>query len=181
MNAVVDALTDLGIRHLDMPATPQRGGGRSRTHPCRWRRNKGRGGKQHVRIRVSSPDVAKRGSRSSVRQRRREDHCGGQTLIPTLKQRLAQPSDVIDLGSIAELRGIREEGGGLVIGATTRHAEVAGSEVVRRVIPVLAELANGIGDAQVRNGARWAVDLQQRPVGGLSGCTGRAGSDGPNQ
>ena len=76
---------------------------------------------------------------------------GGQTLIPTLKQRLAQPSDVIDLGAIAELRGIREEGGGLVIGATTTHGEVAGSEVVRRVIPELAELANGIGDAQVRN------------------------------
>ena len=76
---------------------------------------------------------------------------GGQTLIPTLKQRLAQPSDVIDLGAIDELRGIREEGGGLVIGSTTRHAEVAGSEVVRRVIPELAELANGIGDAQVRN------------------------------
>ena len=76
---------------------------------------------------------------------------GGQTLIPTLKQRLAQPSDVIDLGAIAELRGIREEGGGLVIGATTPHAEVASSEVVRRVIPVLAHLAEGIGDAQVRN------------------------------
>jgi carbon-monoxide dehydrogenase medium subunit len=76
---------------------------------------------------------------------------GGQTLIPTLKQRLAQPSDVIDLGAIAELRGIREEGGGLVIGATTPHAEVAASEVVRRVIPVLANLAEGIGDAQVRN------------------------------
>jgi carbon-monoxide dehydrogenase medium subunit len=76
---------------------------------------------------------------------------GGQTLIPTLKQRLAQPSDVIDLGGVAELHGIREEGGGLVIGATTKHAEVAGSDIVRRLIPELAELANGIGDAQVRN------------------------------
>ncbi|UEM06393.1 xanthine dehydrogenase family protein subunit M [Skermanella rosea] len=76
---------------------------------------------------------------------------GGQTLIPTLKQRLAQPSDVVDLGGIAELRGICEDGDTLVIGATTPHAEVAASAVVRRLIPALAKLAEGIGDAQVRN------------------------------
>ncbi len=76
---------------------------------------------------------------------------GGQTFIPTLKQRLAQPSDLVDLSAIAELRGIREEGGGLTIGATTPHAEVAASEVVRRVIPALADLAETIGDPQVRN------------------------------
>ncbi|MCW2243819.1 FAD binding domain-containing protein [Azospirillum canadense] len=76
---------------------------------------------------------------------------GGQTLLPTLKQRLARPSDLIDLGQIAELKGIREEGGGLMIGAFTRHAEVAHSDLVRRVIPSLADLAEGIGDRQVRN------------------------------
>jgi carbon-monoxide dehydrogenase medium subunit len=76
---------------------------------------------------------------------------GGQTYIPTLKQRLAQPTDVIDLGAIAELRGIKEEAGGVTIGATTRHAEVAGSAVVKRLIPALAALAEGIGDPQVRN------------------------------
>ncbi|UEM22163.1 xanthine dehydrogenase family protein subunit M [Skermanella mucosa] len=76
---------------------------------------------------------------------------GGQTLIPTLKQRLAQPSDVVDLGAVADLRGIREDGDALVIGATTPHAEVAASAVVQRLIPALAKLAEGIGDAQVRN------------------------------
>ncbi|UEM23757.1 xanthine dehydrogenase family protein subunit M [Skermanella mucosa] len=76
---------------------------------------------------------------------------GGQTLIPTLKQRLAQPSDVVDLGAVAELRGICEDGDTLVIGATTPHAEVAASAVVKRLIPALAKLAEGIGDAQVRN------------------------------
>jgi aerobic carbon-monoxide dehydrogenase medium subunit len=76
---------------------------------------------------------------------------GGMTYIPTLKQRLAQPSDLIDLGGISELKGIREGGGGLVIGAMTPHAEVARSETVRRVIPALAQLAEHIGDAQVRN------------------------------
>jgi carbon-monoxide dehydrogenase medium subunit len=76
---------------------------------------------------------------------------GGQTLLPTLKQRLAQPSDVIDLGGIGELKGIKEEGGGITIGAMTRHADVASSELVRRVIPSLADLAELIGDPQVRN------------------------------
>lgn len=76
---------------------------------------------------------------------------GGQTYIPTLKQRLAQPSDVIDLSGIAELRGITEENGGVTIGAMTCHADVASSDVVKRVIPALADLAEGIGDPQVRN------------------------------
>ena len=76
---------------------------------------------------------------------------GGMTYLPTLKQRLAQPSDLIDLGAIAELKGIKEEAGGITIGAMTRHADVAGSAVVRRVIPALAALAELIGDPQVRN------------------------------
>ncbi|MGY0711140.1 FAD binding domain-containing protein [Azospirillum argentinense] len=76
---------------------------------------------------------------------------GGQTLLPTLKQRLARPSDLIDLGQIPELQGIREEAGGLTVGAFTRHAQVAHSDVVQRVIPALASLAEGIGDRQVRN------------------------------
>jgi carbon-monoxide dehydrogenase medium subunit len=76
---------------------------------------------------------------------------GGHTYLPTLKQRLAQPSDLIDLGAIAELKGINEEAGGLTIGAMTRHADVAGSAVVKRVIPSLAALAELIGDPQVRN------------------------------
>lgn len=76
---------------------------------------------------------------------------GGQTFIPTLKQRLAQPSDLVDLSDIGELRGIREEQGGVTIGAMTPHAEVAASELVRRILPALADLAETIGDPQVRN------------------------------
>jgi len=76
---------------------------------------------------------------------------GGQTLLPTLKQRLARPSDLIDLGQIPELQGIREEAGGLTVGAFTRHAQVAHSDIVQDVIPALASLAEGIGDRQVRN------------------------------
>jgi carbon-monoxide dehydrogenase medium subunit len=76
---------------------------------------------------------------------------GGQSLIAAMKLRLAQPGTVVDLGAIAELRGIRRDKDVLVIGATARHAEVAASEEVRRSIPALARLAGGIGDRQVRN------------------------------
>jgi len=76
---------------------------------------------------------------------------GGMTLIPTLKQRLAKPSDVVDLGGIKELAGIKVEGNNVVIGAMTRHAEVANSAEVKGAIPALAHLAGHIGDPQVRN------------------------------
>ena len=76
---------------------------------------------------------------------------GGQTLIPTLKQRLASPSDVVDLASVPGLRGVSREGDAIVVGAMTRHAEVAASCEVQEAIPTLASLANGIGDPQVRN------------------------------
>jgi aerobic carbon-monoxide dehydrogenase medium subunit len=76
---------------------------------------------------------------------------GGMTLIPTLKQRLAQPSDLIDLSKITELKGISRNGGGVTIGAMTTHAEVAAAPEVKAAIPALAALAGMIGDAQVRH------------------------------
>jgi carbon-monoxide dehydrogenase medium subunit len=76
---------------------------------------------------------------------------GGHTLIPTLKNRLASPANLIDLGGLEELRGISMQGKSVVIGAMTRHAEVAESELVREKIPALAALAGGIGDPHVRN------------------------------
>ena len=76
---------------------------------------------------------------------------GGQTLIAVLKQRLAQPSDVIDLAKIDGLDGIRPLGGVIEIGAMTPHADVAASKDVRKAIPALASLAAMIGDPQLRN------------------------------
>ncbi|WP_027283841.1 FAD binding domain-containing protein [Rubritepida flocculans] len=76
---------------------------------------------------------------------------GGHTLIPALKLRLNKPSALVDLSGIAEMKGIRREGGALVIGALTRHAEVAESAEVKAAIPALAYLAAHIGDVQVRN------------------------------
>ena len=76
---------------------------------------------------------------------------GGMTILPTMKLRLAQPSDLVDLSGIDGLDGINDTGDAIEIGAMTRHADVAASDVVRKDIPALADLADGIGDAQVRN------------------------------
>lgn len=75
---------------------------------------------------------------------------GGQTLLASMKLRLANPEKLVDLGAIAELSGIRREGNAIVIGAMTRHADVAANAEVKSAIPALAELAGGIGDRQVR-------------------------------
>ncbi len=76
---------------------------------------------------------------------------GGHTLIPTLKQRLARPSDLVDISAIRELQGISVAGGTVTIGACTRHGDVANSKDVQMAIPALAHLADTIGDPQVRN------------------------------
>ena len=75
---------------------------------------------------------------------------GGQTLIASMKQRLMRPENLVDLGGVAELRGVKVEGQTLVIGAMTCHQDVADNADVKRLIPGLAALANGIGDRQVR-------------------------------
>jgi carbon-monoxide dehydrogenase medium subunit len=76
---------------------------------------------------------------------------GGMTLLPTLKLRLAKPTDVIDLGRIPDLKGIKRDGNTIVIGAMTRHYDVATSDVVKSAIPGLLDLAGVIGDPAVRN------------------------------
>jgi aerobic carbon-monoxide dehydrogenase medium subunit len=75
---------------------------------------------------------------------------GGHTLIPVMKQRLASPSDVIDIGSIKELVGIEPSADAVTVKAATPHYDVAVSEAVRRGIPALAHLASVIGDPAVR-------------------------------
>ncbi len=76
---------------------------------------------------------------------------GGMTLLPTMKQRLASPSDIVDLGRLDDLRGISVKDGVVTIGAMTRHVDVATSADVQRALPALAELAGMIGDPAVRN------------------------------
>ncbi|WP_426422125.1 FAD binding domain-containing protein [Bradyrhizobium genosp. A] len=75
---------------------------------------------------------------------------GGQTLLPVMKQRLASPSDVIDLAKIKELIGIEAAGDTLTIKAATPHYDVATSDATKKAIPALAYLASLIGDPAVR-------------------------------
>jgi carbon-monoxide dehydrogenase medium subunit len=76
---------------------------------------------------------------------------GGQSLLPVLRLRLAAPALLVDLGGLPQLRGARNEGHELVIGAMTTHAEVAASPLVRQHAPLLAQAAASIGDRQVRH------------------------------
>ena len=124
--AVINAITNaIGVR-VEMPATPEKV----------WRAIQGTKLAASGRIEqgrnrscTSSTIIGRPASRTprpcSPRNEDAKLLAGGQTYLPTLKQRLAQPTDVIDLGGIAELKGIKEEAGGLTIGAMTRHADVA--------------------------------------------------------
>jgi carbon-monoxide dehydrogenase medium subunit len=76
---------------------------------------------------------------------------GGHSLLPMMKLRLAQPEVLIDIGGLAELAGISIDGDELVVGATTRHADLAASELVRHEVPLLAYAASQVGDPQIRH------------------------------
>ncbi len=76
---------------------------------------------------------------------------GGMSLLPSMKLRLVAPTDIVDLGEIAALKGIKVEGKEVYVGAMTCHADVAANTDVQRVLPALAELADGIGDPAVRH------------------------------
>jgi len=75
---------------------------------------------------------------------------GGQTLLASMKLRLAAPEQLVDLGGIRELVGIRKEGNAFVIGAMTRHLDVGANAEIKAAFPALAWLADHIGDRQVR-------------------------------
>ena len=76
---------------------------------------------------------------------------GGQSLIQAMRLRLSQSERLVDLGAIADLKGIKAENGGVTIGAMATHASVASNADVKKLLPALAELAAGIGDPMVRN------------------------------
>jgi len=76
---------------------------------------------------------------------------GGMTLLPTMKQRLAAPSDLIDLAGVDALKGIKVDGSAVTIGAMTTHWEVHSSAEIQKAIPALSALAGLIGDPMVRH------------------------------
>src|SRR5215472_8435839 len=76
---------------------------------------------------------------------------GGHSLLPMMKLRLATPAVLVDIGRVGELAGIRADGAELVIGATTRHADIVSSQLVRAEVPLLAYAAAQVGDPQIRH------------------------------
>lgn len=76
---------------------------------------------------------------------------GGHSLLPLMKLRLARPSMLVDIGRVRDLSGIRADGDSVVIGALTRHHDVANSEVLQELCPIVAHTAGEIGDPQVRH------------------------------
>ena len=76
---------------------------------------------------------------------------GGQSLVPLMRLRLAQPTALVDISRVRGLDQIRRENGTLVVGALARHVDIHESDVVRESLPLLAEIAYEVGDAQVRN------------------------------
>ena len=97
------------------------------------------------------PDTVRQAAGLLVRKEDAKLIAGGHTLLPTMKQRLASPGALIDLGAVAEMKGIERRGRAVFIGAMTTHGAVAESAIVREAIPGLAGLAGGIGDPQVRH------------------------------
>src|SRR3712207_7208656 len=75
---------------------------------------------------------------------------GGQSLIPVMRLRLAAPETVVDLGRVAEMRGVREEDDAIVIGAMTTHHDVMTAPLVQRYAPLLVEATETVADRQVR-------------------------------
>src|SRR5918992_4979405 len=76
---------------------------------------------------------------------------GGHSLLPIMKLRLAEPETLVDIGRIAELRGVRRDNGEIAIGALMTHHQIATDDQIRSTVPLLADTAATVGDRQVRN------------------------------
>lgn len=96
-------------------------------------------------------DTARKAANLAAKAEDAKFLAGGMTLLPTMKQRLAAPAGLIDLSRCDDMRGIELKGRNIVIGAMTRHYDVANSPLVQEKIPALAELAGMIGDPAVRH------------------------------
>ena len=92
---------------------------------------------------------------------------GGQTLLASMKLRLAAPEQLVDLGGIKELAGIKKEGNAFVIGAMTRHLDVGANAEIKAAFPALAWLADHIGDRQVRAMGTIGGSVANNDPGGL--------------
>src|ERR671917_2715639 len=93
---------------------------------------------------------------------------GGQSLIPVMRLRLAAPETVVDLGRVAELRGVRDDGDAIVIGAMTTHHDVMTDPLVQQYAPLIAEATETVADRQVRaRGTFGGAPVDADPAGDL--------------
>ena len=76
---------------------------------------------------------------------------GGQSLIPLMRLRLSQPTALIDIQGIPGLKEVRRDNGSVEIGALVRHVDIQRDATLRETLPILVEMANDVGDNQVRN------------------------------
>ena len=149
--AVINAITDaIGTENLAMPATANAVWSalqaRQTAPSCLNNRRE--------RCTISPSIVRPRSARRPACWRaipRPSCSAGGHSLIPVMKQRLAQPSALIDLSLVEGLSGVEQKGRSIVIGAMTRHADAANSPVLQQALPGLASVPASVGDPQVRN------------------------------
>ena len=195
VNAVVDALRQFGVSDVQMPCTPERvwrgdpageavrrgrrPGGHDRLRRPADRHDGGRFGMIPAAfeyVRAESVDhaasaLAEHGDEAKVL-------AGGQSLLPLMRLRLADPEVVVDVGRLADLRGVREDGDALVIGALTTHHEVMNNELVRQHARLLADATTTVADPAVRHrgtfgGVARPRGPRRRPAGDGAG-SGRA-------
>jgi aerobic carbon-monoxide dehydrogenase medium subunit len=99
---------------------------------------------------------------------------GGQSLLPVLRLRLAYPSTLVDLGRVAELRGVRDDGDAIVIGAMTTHYEIINNALVAEHAPLIAQTTKTVGDPQVRYRGTFGGSLAHADPAGDLGAVARA-------
>ena len=151
VNSVIDAVRHLGVRDIVMPCSPMRVW-KAITAAPRQRHGTGRWAVIPSNFDYVAPTtldeavsaLAAAGEDAKVLG-------GGQSLMPVLRLRMAAPTTVVDLGRIAELRGVREDGDAIVIGAMTTHHDVAHDETVRRHAALLSEASATVADPQIRH------------------------------
>src|SRR5215217_2185726 len=107
-------------------------GAQRKKAPCLWQRNKG--DRPMYAFDYHRPTSVRQAANLAAKAEDAKFLAGGHTLLPTMKQRLAAPANLIDLGQVAELRGIERSARSVTIGAMTRHADVAGSSEIRSAL-----------------------------------------------
>ena len=143
---MVDAVRQLGVHDIEMPCSPMRVWQAIHSGPREVPDDS-----VDVRLRRARPPSTRRWRRSREGGEDAKVIAGGQSLMPVLRLRLAAPTALVDLGRIDELRGVREDGDTLVIGAMTTYYDVVRNPLVSEHALLLAEATATVADPQIRH------------------------------